>query len=152
MPDQPFRFLDLPKELRLMVYEHIPTTTRHHVLKDPTYVAGTSEIIFVAKSIETSIMLTCGVVYDECKSVLGTRLEALKIEPLRFIIDETSLNPFASCHHFSIMYYMKHCLQALERQFAITNWDSGFTFATLSFPPSCPEYRSIDKFVNKAAK
>jgi hypothetical protein len=69
MSTQPFRFLDLPKELRLMVYEYIPTTTRHHVLKDRTHDARTSETIFVGKSLEINIMLTCSLVSNESRRI-----------------------------------------------------------------------------------
>jgi hypothetical protein len=105
MTAEPFRFLDLPKELRLMVYEFIPVTTRHHVLDDPTFrnphlpncaesanhPASNSTVTFVAKSLSvTGILSTCQLVHEEAGAILAARLARLKKEPLRLIVDSPS--------------------------------------------------------------
>ncbi|KAI4918269.1 hypothetical protein J4E90_002652 [Alternaria incomplexa] len=97
MANSTFRFLDLPKELRLIIYEYIPITTRHHVWEDAArhtswgeFLSGNT-ITLVVKSISTGILLVSSSIHDECKPILDRKLNALQVEPLRLIVDKQSL-------------------------------------------------------------
>ncbi|KAF1939325.1 hypothetical protein EJ02DRAFT_457082 [Clathrospora elynae] len=88
-PLSSFRFLDLPTELRLMVYEYLPVTTRHHVLQDP-HSNTPSTITLVAKSLSVALLAANRLISEEAKQILSKKLAFLKTEPLRFIADATS--------------------------------------------------------------
>jgi hypothetical protein len=115
--DQPFRFLDLPKELRLMVYDCLPTTTAHH--KIPTsrcaYVKFNIQYLghyiepaprtrlhgqywpvhsvkIVRKTISgLSILATCQQIASEAGSILHPKLRAISEGPAQFIINSIAL-------------------------------------------------------------
>ncbi|KAF2854148.1 hypothetical protein T440DRAFT_269507 [Plenodomus tracheiphilus IPT5] len=116
--EQPFRFLSLPKELRLKVYERIPLTTRHHTLYDPTF-SHTSDtpsspkpcVALVTKSLEISILLVNRKIHYEALHCLADRLIYLHTQPLRFIVDSLSLNTFIGCSEGNLMTHVReHCL------------------------------------------
>jgi hypothetical protein len=90
-----FRFPDLPKELRLMVYERIPITIRHNVYRNPTGHPDdptiTSNIAVVIQSFLVSILRTCRFTYYECKAHVSPKLHRLKNEPMRIIVDPWSI-------------------------------------------------------------
>jgi hypothetical protein len=112
MATEPIPFLDLPKELWLMVYEFIPIATRHRVLRDFTleYTAtnpddaleGASDgdsaaerpstITLVSRSLPVVGLLTaCRTTHGEAKAVLASKLERLKKTPLRLMVDSSSM-------------------------------------------------------------
>jgi len=129
MASQPFRFLDLPKELRLMVYEFIPVATRHHVLRDftfrdphtnlivrlftPTDPEAVSTVTLVTKSLHvTGILSTCRLIHDEAKAVLAKKLDKLKSDPLRLIVDAPSIKPTLDVWGSSLICYLISVLQS----------------------------------------
>jgi len=59
---EPFRFLDLPKDIRLMVYERLPRSTKH-----TTIITSSSEgrITLISHSISIAILGTCQRVHQE---------------------------------------------------------------------------------------
>jgi hypothetical protein len=65
--EQPFRFLSLPIELRLMIYERLSRTLKHHTLQSPP---ENDPVTFITRSIDLSIMRTCKTIYNEAHRVI----------------------------------------------------------------------------------
>ncbi|KAH5577792.1 hypothetical protein HBI26_135410 [Parastagonospora nodorum] len=82
-----FRFMDLPAELRLMVYEFIPVTTRHcTVYGKPPDAKSPTQVVLVTKSLSSSILLASHAIYNEASPVFAVKLETLRTEPTRFLL------------------------------------------------------------------
>ncbi|KAH6866555.1 hypothetical protein BKA58DRAFT_388209 [Alternaria rosae] len=96
--NKPFRFLDLPADLRYMVYEEIEISTCHYRLEDPTFYSDSSEeatpssyMTLVVKSLLLALLATCRLIHHEAAPYLAHKLETLRNEPSHFTIDSTSL-------------------------------------------------------------
>ena len=172
MASQPFRFLDLPKELRLMVYEFIPVATRHHVLRDftfrdphtnlrvrlftPTDPEAVSTVTLVTKSLHvTCILSTCRLIHDEAKVVLAKKLDKLKSDPLRLIVDAPSIIPTLDAWNASLLCYLISVLKSPT--FKSTDlWSYSFhlqrsvwgTHNTTYFDEPSPEHDAIARFLS----
>jgi hypothetical protein len=66
MSTQPSRFLALPAELRLMIYEQIDVTTRRHGLIAPEYVE-VKHTTLEWHSIPTALLATCQQIKNEAQ-------------------------------------------------------------------------------------
>jgi hypothetical protein len=82
--EEPFRFLDLPKELRLMVYDFIPVQGREFKIRKDL---GTGEIVLddpnpaiTATSYHTStqILRVCREIHDEAYAIMKRKLDQIK--------------------------------------------------------------------------
>jgi hypothetical protein len=87
---QPFRFLDLPKDIRLMVYERLPVKVTHHSLAKGFYVPP--NMVLVCKTISgINVLAACRQIHDEANAILVARLATLE-GPVRIVTDAHNLN------------------------------------------------------------
>jgi hypothetical protein len=115
--DQPFRFLDLPKELRLMVYDCLPTITTHHKIRTSEYAYVQFNIQSLGHYIEAaprtrfhdrdwpvhsvkivrktisglSIFAICQQIASEAGAILHPKLLAISEGPAQFITNSIAL-------------------------------------------------------------
>jgi len=59
---EPFRFLDLPKDVRLMVYERLPRSTKHTTINN---YSREGRVTLISHSVSTTILRTCHEVHQE---------------------------------------------------------------------------------------
>lgn len=81
----PFRFLDLPTELRLIVYEAIDVETHHDTAVVRPYRA--EEAFEIGRSyltLATSLLATCRQIKSEAQPIFDKKLEQIKDQPVRF--------------------------------------------------------------------
>jgi hypothetical protein len=156
--DKPFRFLDLPAELRCMVYEQLNIETRlYSVSYVPTsyFLLDSSPrtISMAIKNVSTSILTSCRLVYAEAAPMLKRKLEHLrKDEPLHFIVDPLS---------FDHMFYGRNSLiMAIQKQesniFSYgkeAKWkpSTGYGMTDMYLDPSDEYYALLLKFIHKCA-
>jgi hypothetical protein len=92
MRDRPFRFLDLPAELRLMVYERLPIKTTHHKLDYDNLTLAQlrngeeDSVTFVHEAVSgSSILFVCRLIFSEARSILHSKAQALRLRPIKII-------------------------------------------------------------------
>jgi hypothetical protein len=112
----PFRFLDLPPELRVMIYNRLPSTTRHCTLVDlmSSTTPPPSRAALVVKSLPVSLLSTCKFINLEATPVLIPRLQQLRAEPMRLITDTLYFEPVMGTSFENIDFRDKNTLHSPE--------------------------------------
>lgn len=91
LPEVPFRFLDLPKDIRLMIYERLEIVPRYRRIDLNDQGATSTELqICVGVFAERSLQLSCREVYAESTAILSKHARS---EPLRIITCCESFEP-----------------------------------------------------------
>jgi hypothetical protein len=113
---EPFRFLDLPKELRLMVYDFLPIRTTHHQVElelDQEFDRYMNSwldsfsndhdplVRFMHQSINVAILRTCRTIASEASAILLPKLIAMRNAPTRILVTP---------HQLHCLYYIIHRL------------------------------------------
>ncbi|KAH3906980.1 hypothetical protein HBI56_113630 [Parastagonospora nodorum] len=101
-----FRFMDLPVELRLMIYDNLTFTTHRHLVRNPDNPSATSsgdqqsDVIgtVTMKSFPVAVLAVCKEINLEAKSIVLEKLQQLAQEPIRLFMD---IGAFAECMHTS---------------------------------------------------
>jgi hypothetical protein len=109
--DKPFRFLDLPVELRCMVYERLNIETRLYTFSFVPRIdlPAPCRISIAVKSLSTSILASCRLAYAEAAPILTPKLERLRNdEPLHFMVDTLSFDHMFNGPKSLMMAIQKH--------------------------------------------
>jgi len=90
---QPFRFLHIPWDLRIIFYKRLPIVTNHFTLPNPVTGQDTSTMALVTHGLAVSILATCPPVYNEAMSCLAPQLAKLRelrrVRTTRLILDDS---------------------------------------------------------------
>lgn len=71
---QPFRFLDLPKDLRFMVYEHLPITTIKTLKLATT--SGTRHVILTSTKYPAAFLASCRLIHEEALPFVNSAVKS----------------------------------------------------------------------------
>jgi hypothetical protein len=92
-------FLDLPAELRCMIYSCISFPSIHHTLlrsdvkmgseawPSPPFGAPESSITIILPDISIAIMLVCRLITKEAYPILLSKIQRLREQPIRYVAD-----------------------------------------------------------------
>jgi hypothetical protein len=91
---QPFRFLDLPKELRLLVYERLPPrVVRTEYIRNPADDTPGTGFTLISTFPSKAILATCKLIKEEAESILRSVPERVPHCPVEGDLDAELVGP-----------------------------------------------------------
>jgi hypothetical protein len=114
LESEPFRFLDLPKELRFMVYENLTISTKQirllpledglHVDQQETIsVPGQPAITVTMQTLPIQIFTTCRTIYSEAYPFLTLKLSKIRSSIPKISVDSSCLYTPALPHTSALL-------------------------------------------------
>ncbi|KAI4930390.1 hypothetical protein J4E85_005017 [Alternaria conjuncta] len=85
---QEFRFLDLPKDIRLEIYDLFPAETRRYTVRTLREPSITPFTLVLERIPCMALLTTCRQIFDEVSAMLGSRVDG---QPLRIFADAEDL-------------------------------------------------------------
>jgi primosomal replication protein N len=113
MEAQAFRLLDLPVEIRLMIYERLPRTIKHHRIKINHPIYENEQIVtLVVRSIPVSILGANRQIYNEAQNVVRALAESfiLKASPQMLVVADSY------SHILTATSGLSHCVRTLQHR------------------------------------
>jgi len=93
--------MDLPLEIRLMVYERIPIHIKQHQFTNTTQsrngAMNSYSFAVIAKSIELPVLTACRQIYAEASPILQRKMADILSTPPRLLIDILQSNKLYKC-------------------------------------------------------
>jgi hypothetical protein len=146
-----FRFLDLPRELRYMVYERISFDTKRYELQDPEWVSDdtssdNSSIVLVTKSLSVGILASCRLINVEARGFLAPKLALLQhSERFHFNIHTDAVLMFFELYNNGTIEdgVIQNHVEVREPR--------SYTLYDKTYTQEDPEYSGIDRFFKKVS-
>jgi hypothetical protein len=96
----PFRFLDLPAELRCMVYDFLKPTIEYHGYYERAKSKddGAQYSILERQALPVTLLATCRQIKTEAQPIFDKKFELMKLQPMRYHMEvrtATSIRIFA---------------------------------------------------------
>jgi hypothetical protein len=122
---EPSRLLDLPKRLRLIVYEEITLTLHHRTFTLPaSSFPNTDELqppwaTVTRKALPVASLSICKLIREEVNSIMAVKTQQLELEPLNILTDRDTFDAGVAEHSVKdsdwsfIKPIVEHCLQYL---------------------------------------
>jgi hypothetical protein len=109
-----FRFLDLPVELRVMIYEHIPNKVIRYEYKDVNNTKKACLALEVVQ-VQTEILSTCREVYMEASKIMKKKQALVACVPVRIVIIRSNVR------NFEVLFYLHRRLQNADRYLSMSH-------------------------------
>lgn len=108
-----------------------------------------SSIKLVTKSIETAILATCRTINLEASKILRPRLDKLRLEPTRFIVDQRAL--YALTYEYGLLPHLRAMIYGYDTTYPSPPRGE-ITFLGQRLVHSDIKYNILILFLNKAAR
>ncbi|KAF2124106.1 hypothetical protein P153DRAFT_370998 [Dothidotthia symphoricarpi CBS 119687] len=118
MNTQSFRFLDLPKDIRLMVYERLPRQIKQHNFSLPFGSVEQSMLVFTfsARGLPVNILATCRTVLNEANVIvqrLSQRFIMQPDAPMRIMYQSPNDIETTAVFHQEVVFRLIGCIAGI---------------------------------------